>query len=286
MDISVVMPVLNEEKYIRDCLHSILDNTVLPKEIIVCDGGSVDRTVEIVKEFPNIIILDNVHKTAASGRNIGIEHASGEIIAFTDGDCYVDNTWIEQIQQCFSSKDIDGLRGKITPAESGNRYEIFWNNVALNVVMTFDNVPRRIMSKSVKECLVTANCAYKREALLKLNGFDIWFGNNAEDTDLSWRALGSQLFLYYQPSVKVYAHGATTLRSIRQKSFRNGVSSSKLQKRHGKRINFDVNLYKMLIRNFIGLFMRTPDAGLNLFGLTWHLLGKYYGSIKVWVINL
>lgn len=61
---------------------------------------------------------------------------------------------------------------------------------------------------------------------------------------------------------------------------------SKLQKRYGKWFNYDINIYKMWIQNLVGLFCKKPDAKLNLIELTWHLFGKYYGSIKAHVINI
>ena len=90
----------------------------------------------------------------------------------------------------------------------------------------------------------------------------------------------------YVPEVKIYAHNVTTVQGVAKKSFRNGVSSSKIQKRYGGRVNFDKNIYKMLFQNIKGLFHKKQDAGLNLIELTSHLAGKYYGSFKVRVINI
>ena len=70
-----------------------------------------------------------------------------------------------------------------------------------------------------------------------------------------------------------------------KKSFRNGVSSSKLQKVYGSRINFDPSIYRMLGRTFGDLLTRKQDAFLNLVELFSHLNGKYYGSVKYGVIN-
>ena len=63
--ISVVMPVYNEERNIIDTLTAIYNNTVLPDEVIMADGGSSDKTVDLVKEkFPQVIIVDNPKKNA------------------------------------------------------------------------------------------------------------------------------------------------------------------------------------------------------------------------------
>ena len=102
--ISVVIPVFNEEKNIRDTLNSIYNNTMKPFEIIVADGRSSDSTVDIIRsEFKDVILINNEKKTAAAGRNAGIKKAVGNIIAFTDGDCIVDPKWIESIDSFLKS---------------------------------------------------------------------------------------------------------------------------------------------------------------------------------------
>lgn len=90
MKLSVVIPVYNEEKYIRDCLLSIMKGIRTPDELIVVDGGSTDRTVAIAREL-GAIVLSNPYRNAAAGRNIGIKAATGRVVAFTDGDCHVDS---------------------------------------------------------------------------------------------------------------------------------------------------------------------------------------------------
>lgn len=72
--ISVVIPTYNEEKCIENCLSSVMNGSVIPLEIIVADGGSSDKTVEIAKRM-GAIITNNPHKHAAAGRNEGIKIA-------------------------------------------------------------------------------------------------------------------------------------------------------------------------------------------------------------------
>ena len=287
MKISVVIPVYNEEERIQECLESILNNTQRPFEVIVADGGSEDRTVAIASSFPDVKVLANPGRTAAAGRNVGILSATGEIIAFTDGDCIVDQNWISAIQKCFEEhSDLDGIRGKIVPVRTDNRYEAYWNHLAWELLMKFGDEPYVIQEKRLDNSLITANCAYRRELLLKVDGFSSWFGNNAEDVDLTWRILEHGASLMYDPTPLVYAHGVTTVKGIAQKSFRNGISSSKLQKKYGKRINYDATIYRMLGSNVLGLAKRRQDAALNIVELFCHLQGKYWGSLKYKVINI
>lgn len=286
MKISVVIPVYNEEKHIRACLNALVQNTRKPDEILLADGGSTDRTRKLAARFPEVTILDNPRRTAAAGRNVGIRHARGDVIAFTDGDCIVAKNWLEEIEKTFLAFHPDGIGGRVETAPAENEFEEYWGRLAWKLIMNFGDKAYQIRKKTLNDAFVTANCAYTRKLLVKLKGFDLWFANNAEDIDLCWRALDRKAKLVYVPSAVIYAHSVTTLEGIMQKSFRNGVSSSKLQKRYGKKVNYDLNIYKMWFDNFRGLMTGKPDAKLNLTELTWHLLGKYYGSIKARVINL
>lgn len=287
MTISVVIPVFNEEKRISDTLEGIYSGTLIPSEIIVVDGGSSDRTVSIIKEdYPDVILLSNPERTAAAGRNIGIKKAKGDVIAFTDGDCIVDRDWLKNIKNYFEEKEIDGLGGKVMNAPPENHYEEYWGNLAWNLIMNFPNASYEVKAKRLNDAFVTANCAYKKELLYRIKGFSKFFANNAEDVDLCWRAIESGAKLVYAPDVVIYAHNVTTLKGIAKKSFRNGVSSSKLQKIYGGRFNCDLGIYKMLLKNIVGLVKNETDAGLNCVELVCHLFGKYYGSLKVGVINI
>lgn len=285
MNISVVIPVFNEGKRLKECLTAICSNTKKPFEVIVSDGGSCDDTVAIAKSFPGVKVIHNKRKNAAAGRNEGIKIAKGEIIAFTDGDCIVAKDWIESIERYFLENDIDGIGGKVLNARPENKYEEYWGNLAWNLIMNFGDEAYEVTEKKLNDAFVTANCAYRRKLLVKVKGFNNWFANNAEDVDLCWRTIDSGAKLMYAPEVVIYAHNVTTLKGIAKKSFRNGLSSSELQKKYGGKINFDPNIYKMLGKNIKGVFKKEKDAGLNVVELSAHLLGKYYGSIKVGVIN-
>ena len=84
--VSFIIPISNEEATIRDCLDSILSqNYPIDKiEILIADGNSIDRSCDIVKEYrqryDNIHLFDNPEKNTSIGRNICVEHATGDML--------------------------------------------------------------------------------------------------------------------------------------------------------------------------------------------------------------
>lgn len=91
--VSIIMPVYNREKYIKDAITSVVDQIFNDWELIIVDGGSTDGTLDIVKFFMNdkrILLCEQIKDRSpgiiARARNIGISFSKGEYIAFIDSD--------------------------------------------------------------------------------------------------------------------------------------------------------------------------------------------------------
>jgi len=84
--ISVIIPVYNGEKYLAETLQSILAQTYRPFEIIVVDDGSTDRSAAIARSFPDVHCHSQTNQGHGAARNIGIDKARGELLAFCDAD--------------------------------------------------------------------------------------------------------------------------------------------------------------------------------------------------------
>lgn len=100
--ISIIIPVYNAEKYLYDCLDSLINQTLKNTEIICIDDGSTDNSYEILCEYATkdnrFIILQQENKGAGAARNKGMEIAKGEFLAFLDADDYYsDNTALEKL---------------------------------------------------------------------------------------------------------------------------------------------------------------------------------------------
>jgi glycosyltransferase involved in cell wall biosynthesis len=100
-EISVVVPVRNEEASIRSLLEGLLSQTLLPKEIVITDGGSVDATREIIEEFIKegapVRLIRERNSLPGRARNIGAKHSGYEWIAFTDAGTRSAPDWLASL---------------------------------------------------------------------------------------------------------------------------------------------------------------------------------------------
>lgn len=85
--LSVVIPVFNGERFLREAVESVLAQNYSPLEIVIVDDGSTDGTASVVRNFPETVrYLHQTNNGPAAARNRGIENAQGSLIAFADAD--------------------------------------------------------------------------------------------------------------------------------------------------------------------------------------------------------
>jgi glycosyltransferase involved in cell wall biosynthesis len=124
MFISVVVPALNEEKYIEQCLSSLSAQSYPTNlyEIIVVDNGSTDRTSEIARGF-GVKLVYEAERSVSLARHRGAQEASGEIIAGTDADAVAPPTWLEEIAGSFRSDETLGAVTGPTLFHDGSSFD-------------------------------------------------------------------------------------------------------------------------------------------------------------------
>lgn len=99
MDLSVIVPCFNNEPYLWRCLNALCTQTY-PRdryEVILIDNNSTDQSVEIARGFPELAVLEEELQSSYAARNRGVRQARGEILVFTDSDCEVCPTWLEEM---------------------------------------------------------------------------------------------------------------------------------------------------------------------------------------------
>lgn len=97
--VSVIVPVYNTEKYLKDCLESIIEQTYENLELILINDGSTDKSLDICKEFEkndSRVVLKSIENSGVStARNIGIGIACGEYVMFVDSDDWIERKNLE-----------------------------------------------------------------------------------------------------------------------------------------------------------------------------------------------
>lgn len=111
MKASVCITVFNEEETIKTLLDSLIHQSKKPNEIIVVDGGSTDKTVQIIKTFKNIKLVVSKGASRTKGRNIAIKNSKYEIIVTTDAGCVAGKYWLARITAPFNDKKVDMVAG-------------------------------------------------------------------------------------------------------------------------------------------------------------------------------
>ncbi len=120
--ISIIIPVYNVEKYIRECLESVISQAYENLEIILIDDGSNDKSADICREYSEkdsrIIFVHQDNKGVSAARNKGLELATGEYIGFVDSDDYIDremySTLVELLEQNGADIAACGYRRLLT----------------------------------------------------------------------------------------------------------------------------------------------------------------------------
>ena len=107
--VSVILPVYNVEKYLKECLDSILNQTLQEIEVICVDDGSTDRSLEILREYEKkdkrVIVLTQENKGAGAARNKGLAIAKGEYLSFLDSDDFFASGMLEEAyRRCVEKK--------------------------------------------------------------------------------------------------------------------------------------------------------------------------------------
>lgn len=101
MKVSIVVPIYKVEKYIENCLNSILAQTYTDFELILVDDGSPDNSGDIAEEYgkkdSRIIVIHKENGGLSSARNAGIAVATGEFICFIDSDDWIEQTYLEDM---------------------------------------------------------------------------------------------------------------------------------------------------------------------------------------------
>ncbi len=217
MEVSVVVPTHDRAILLPRLLRSLdtLECRV-PKDVILVNDGSHDATAAILSvwersphPFHARVLSQDPPAGPGAARNLGVRHASGETIAFTDDDCRVHPLWLEGLIAALDPpKGVVGVGGKVEPE----------NRDLTSRFYTFHGVLQPPQSMNY---LVSANCCYDRRSLLQVGGFEGDIRTpGGEDVGLSFKLRHRGYRFAYSATAVVYHQFRRGIRDV-FRTFRN-----------------------------------------------------------------
>lgn len=188
--ISFIIPAYNEEKYIVNCVRSLLAQKNVPSfEVIVVDNNSKDATAEIVQAFP-VRLVHEVEQGLTKARNRGAKEAKGDLFVFVDADTMLPEDWSEKMLSYFSKDpQLVGVSGPSRFYDLPVRYKIVGE--FMNFQIVFPLIGEFLLKTVLRRGALWngAVMAVKKESFERVGGFDrgiIFYG---EDADLARKLL-------------------------------------------------------------------------------------------------
>ncbi len=183
MKLSFVIPAHNEEKYLGDCLASVLARTRESKwetEIVVVDNASTDRTAEVAGLYSGVRVVREPRKGLTWARQAGLQAARGDFLAYLDADVRLPASWMRIFE-----KELELEPGLISLSGPYRYYDLpLWKRIVaeggwwLSAPLTYRLVGYMVLG---------GNFVARREALVRMGGFDTSISFYGEDTNIAWR---------------------------------------------------------------------------------------------------
>jgi lipopolysaccharide/colanic/teichoic acid biosynthesis glycosyltransferase/glycosyltransferase involved in cell wall biosynthesis len=208
--ISVVIPAYNAANSIEGCVTAVCQqlDTDLLYEVIVVDDGSSDQTAELAAQAGARVIQQQRGRPAAA-RNAGIKAARGEIVCFTDADCFPQSDWLARLTAPFDDPAIAGCKG----IYATDQPEL----VARFVQIEYEDKYDLLRQQRRIDFIDTYSAAYRRAVLQANDGFDERFPY-LEDQELSFRLAARGYEMVFVPTAVVrHQHSATLYAYFRKK---------------------------------------------------------------------
>ncbi|MEN3042520.1 MAG: glycosyltransferase family 2 protein [Fervidobacterium sp.] len=291
MKVSVVIPVRNEEDTIGKCIESLLNNTYENFEIVVVDGMSVDKTVDVVQGYiekygDKIKIVENPRIYTPSGLNIGILKSTGDYVMIASGHARYSENYISECVDSIQNGECDVAGGvmEVTPRYNSSKAvaisEVLKNPFGIGMAKYRIGAPTKIYVDTV------AYGIYKREIFENVGLFNEKLIRNQDiEFNLRLKKAGYKIMLI--PQARSYYFARDNYGKLWKNNFLNGFwvtySSKFVKKAYKMRHLIPLFFVIYLFFTISLLFISLPSilSVLILSPLALYFFFTIYSSIKI-----
>jgi GT2 family glycosyltransferase len=227
--VSVIVCSYNGGRTLEQCVRSLLALDYPDFEIIVVNDGSTDDSQAILERFPQVRAIHQANQGLSVARNVGLQVATGEIIAYTDSDCFADPHWLTHLVYAFQHTEAAAVGGPNITPEDGR--------LAACVAAAPGQPTHVLESDQVAEHIPGCNMAFRRQVLLELKGFDPAYRKAGDDVDLCWRLQQAGYWITFAPGAFVWHHRRQNPRAYLRQQAGYGEAEALLRFKHPNRFN-------------------------------------------------
>jgi O-antigen biosynthesis protein len=226
---TVVVCAYNEERRLGQCLDSLVRVAYPGLQVLVCDDGSTDRTLEIARRSP-FEVLALPHGGLSAARNAGLAAARGEIVAYLDADATCHPEWPFHLALAFEDPGVVVAGGPNLP----------WPDAGLverAVALSPGNPAEVLVGDDRAEHVPGCNLAVRRAALEGIGGFDVGYTTAGDDVDVCWRLMELGGRIGFSPAAQVHHRRRGTVRGYLRQQHGYGEAERMLSGQHRHRFN-------------------------------------------------
>lgn len=238
-NVSVILPVLNEELHLESAVHSILSQDYRGTfEVVLAIGPSRDRTLEIAEKLATsdsrVVIVESPTGRTAAGLNLALKKSSNPVVIRVDGHAQIPHNYISLAVEILIATSAVNVGG-VMAAVGKSRFE---KAVAGAMRSPFGVGASRFHTGGVAGVVDTVYLgAFRREALLAIGGFDERF-TRAQDWELNFRLRENGGTVYFDPRLQVIYRPRPNLRALAKQYFEYGRWRRVVSRRHAGTINY------------------------------------------------
>jgi prepilin-type N-terminal cleavage/methylation domain-containing protein len=227
--VSIVVCSYNGGATLQQCLQSLLRLDYPDYEVIVVDDGSTDNTAALLERCASVRVIRQANRGLSAARNAGLFAATGAIVAYTDSDCFADTDWLTMLVHQLQRTGAAAVGGPNLTPDDG------W---LASCVAASPGQPTHVLENDqVAEHIPGCNMAFRREALLAVNGFDCQYKRAGDDVDICWRLEQAGYWITFAPSGFVWHHRRQTVRAYLRQQAGYGEAEALLRFQHPDRFN-------------------------------------------------